>query len=162
MAPETTPAKTPAAETDVARAADLLGGQRWLAAGVLDDPLALHDQLDQGLPTSALKHFARHCPLLANDPAFDRILGAVPAPREGPRGGRPRRLSCHESGQLWRLAVVLAKTAPLLGGAEAAERWLVKPAIGLGGRRPLDLVETPVGYELVVDHLTQLEFSVYV
>ena len=161
MAPETTPT-IPAAETDLARVADLLGGQRWLGAGVLDNPLALHDRLAAGLPASALTHLARRCPLLAKYPAFSRILGSAPASRERPQSGRTGRLSSHESGQLWRLAIILVKVAPLLGGTEAAERWLVKPAIGLGGRRPLDLVETPAGYELVVDHLVQLEFGVYV
>jgi putative toxin-antitoxin system antitoxin component (TIGR02293 family) len=160
MAPETTPTKVPA-ETSLKGVADLLGGPRQLG-GIVDDPLALHDCLVRGLPASALKYFAHHCPLLAKDPAFGRVLGSAPAPDVESRSGRSGRLSSHESGQLWRVAVILVKAAPLLGGAEAAERWLVKPAIGLGRRRPLDLLETPAGYALVSDHLTQLEFGVYV
>lgn len=162
MAPENPPPKTPAAEADLAAVADLLGGRRWLGGSVLEDLFALHDQLVRGLPASALKHFARHCPLLTKDPAFGRVLGSPAAPRENPRSGRSGRLSSQESGQLWRLTIILVKAAPLLGSVQAAERWLITPAMGLGRRRPLDLLETPAGCDLVADHLIQLEYGVYV
>jgi putative toxin-antitoxin system antitoxin component (TIGR02293 family) len=162
MASEVIPQSTPAADADLAGVADLLGLRRWRAAGVLDDPLALHDRLARGLPASALKHFARQCPLLTKEPAFSRVIGSAPAPHAGSRRGRTGRLSSQESGQLWRLAAILAKAAPLQGGAAAAERWLLQPSIGLGRRRPLDLLETPAGCELVTDHLIQLEYGVYI
>lgn len=61
---------------------------------------------------------------------------------------------------LARSAAGVAKAVgPCVG---AAERWLMKPAMGLGRRRPLDLLETAAGCELVADHLIQLEFGVYV
>jgi len=162
MAPNHPPPKTPAAETDLAGVADLLGGRRWFRGNALDDPFALHDRLVRGLPVIALQHFSRRFPLVTKDPAFGRVLASPAVPRASPRNSRSGRLGSQESAQLWRLAVVLVKAAPLLGGAEPAERWLLKPAMGLGHRRPLDLLETPAGCELVADHLIQLEFSVYV
>lgn len=54
------------------------------------------------------------------------------------------------------------QAAPLSGGIEAADRWLVRPALGLGGRRPLDLLETPLGGALVADDLVQRAYGVYV
>ena len=162
MASKKPHSKPPAAEPDVVSVADVLGCRRWLRGDLLQDPLALHDRLARGMPAGALRHFAGHFPLLARDPAFDRVLGAPQTLNEGPRSGRNGRLSSHASGQLWQLAVILLKAAPLLGGADAAERWLIKPAIGLGQRRPLDLLETPTGHKLVTDLLIQLEYGVYV
>jgi uncharacterized protein (DUF2384 family) len=43
---------------------------------------------------------------------------------------------------------------------EAAERWLLH--LGLGRRRPLDLLETPTGCALVAEHLIQRDYGVYV
>jgi len=162
MPQKSAPTGTPAAEIDLSQVADLLAGRRWFGGGALENPLELHDRLVRGLPASALKHFANHCPLLAKDPARDRILGSAPAPREKLPGHRTGRLSSHESGQLWRLATMVIRAAPVFGGTEAAERWLVHPAFGLDRRRPLDLLETPAGVAIVSDHLVQLAFGVYI
>ena len=146
-----------AEEAERAAVIDLLGGPR--AFGDATDSLGLHDRLVRGLPRRALRHFTGRCPLVGEDPALARVLGLGPA-RPGAR--RAGRLSSHASGQLWRLALVVAQAAPLLGGTDAADRWLVRPAVGLGGRRPLDLLATPAGAAFVADHLVQLAFGVYV
>ncbi|TIY10108.1 MAG: DUF2384 domain-containing protein, partial [Mesorhizobium sp.] len=39
--------------------------------------------------------------------------------------------------------------------------WLERPAIGLDQRRPIDLLATPAGVELVEDYLERLEYGVY-
>jgi putative toxin-antitoxin system antitoxin component (TIGR02293 family) len=153
--------ETPATETDLSQVACLLGGQRW-PGGFLESLLELHDLLVRGLPASALNHFTRRCPLLAKDPALDRLLCSAPAPSEKRRGRRTGRLTSHESGQLWLLATVVVRAAPVFGGIEAAQRALVRPAIGLDRRRPLDLLATPAGAEMVSDYLTQLEHGVYI
>src|SRR3546814_6164480 len=70
-------------------------------------------------------------------------------------------LSSPQSGQLFRLALVVTKAMPLLGGLATADAWVVRPTSGLGGRRPLDLLETPVGAALVADHIVRLGFGVY-
>jgi len=55
----------------------------------------------------------------------------------------------------------LAKATEILGSKEAAEQWLSRPAMGLGGQRPIDLLQTVQGAELVNDFLIRLEYSVY-
>ena len=42
----------------------------------------------------------------------------------------------------------------------AAEDWLVRPAMALDRRRPIDLLKTSVGAQMVDDHLTRMDFSV--
>ena len=49
----------------------------------------------------------------------------------------------------------------MLGSQAEAEQWLERPAIGLDRRRPIDLLATPAGIELVEDYLERLEYGVY-
>jgi putative toxin-antitoxin system antitoxin component (TIGR02293 family) len=50
----------------------------------------------------------------------------------------------------------------VFGSQERAEQWLEKPATGLNRRRPIGLLATPTGVELVEDFLELLEAGVYV
>jgi putative toxin-antitoxin system antitoxin component (TIGR02293 family) len=61
----------------------------------------------------------------------------------------------------WLFAETLAKATEVFGGKEEAERWMSKPAMGLDGQRPIDLLQTVQGAELVNDFLTRLEYGVY-
>ena len=47
------------------------------------------------------------------------------------------------------------------GSREAAERWLERPAIGLDRKRPIDLLITNAGAEMVEKFLGRLEYGVY-
>ena len=61
----------------------------------------------------------------------------------------------------WLFAETLAKATEIFNGKEAAERWMSKPVMGLDGQRPIDLLQTVQGAELVNDFLTRLEYGVY-
>jgi putative toxin-antitoxin system antitoxin component (TIGR02293 family) len=56
---------------------------------------------------------------------------------------------------------IAAKAAEVFGSMEAAEIWMSKPAMGLDGHRPIDLLQTAQGAEIVNDFLTRLEYGVY-
>lgn len=49
----------------------------------------------------------------------------------------------------------------VFGSREQARRWLQKPAIGLDGRRPFDLLTSDEGRQLVEDYLGRIEYGVY-
>ena len=59
-------------------------------------------------------------------------------------------------------AEILAKASAILGSREDAERWLESPAIALNRQRPIDLLATRAGAEIVENFLSQLEYGVYV
>ncbi|MGF7207790.1 putative toxin-antitoxin system antitoxin component (TIGR02293 family) [Skermanella aerolata] len=73
---------------------------------------------------------------------------------------KPR--NSEQSGRTCKFAETLAKAAAVLGSQEEAERWLERPAIGLDQRRPIDLLSTPAGVEMVENLLERLEYGVYV
>ena len=56
---------------------------------------------------------------------------------------------------------ILAMATEVLGSREAAGRWMEEPAVGLGQRRPLDLLSTSAGVETVRTFLERLQYGVY-
>src|SRR5260370_9472837 len=70
-------------------------------------------------------------------------------------------LNQEQSGRTGKFAEILAKATTIFGSQERAEQWLEKPATGLNQRRPIDLLSTPAGVELVEDFLERLEYGVY-
>jgi putative toxin-antitoxin system antitoxin component (TIGR02293 family) len=63
--------------------------------------------------------------------------------------------------ELMEWAEAITRATTLFGSRAAAEQWLEQPAIGLDQRRPIDLMATPSGVELVEDYLGRIEYGVY-
>ncbi len=72
-----------------------------------------------------------------------------------------KRMPAELASKAWLFAETLAKATEVFGAKEEAERWLSKPAMGLDGQRPIDLLQAVQGAELVNDFLTRLEYGVY-
>ncbi len=70
-------------------------------------------------------------------------------------------MDSNESDRLLRIAAVMKQAADVLGSGAAAEHWLVTPAIGLDQRRPLDLLQSVEGTEMVTTLLTRMDRGVY-
>jgi putative toxin-antitoxin system antitoxin component (TIGR02293 family) len=60
-----------------------------------------------------------------------------------------------------RLAAVTGQAISVLGSQVAAERWLASPALGLDRRRPIDLLQSSEGTNLVKTLLTRMDHGVY-
>lgn len=60
-----------------------------------------------------------------------------------------------------RYAEVKRRAEAVFSSQEKARRWLSERALGLGRRRPVDLLVSSEGYEQVLDFLTRIEFGVY-
>lgn len=73
----------------------------------------------------------------------------------------PKRLSVEQSGRAWRFAELLEKAIEVFGSQEEAEDFFGRPAIGLDQHRPIDLLSTPAGSELVETHIERLKYGVY-
>ena len=77
--------------------------------------------------------------------------------RETPTKPMPADLAS----KTWLFAETLAKASEVFGGREQAEAWMNRPAVGLDGQRPIEMLQTVQGTELVNDFLTRLEYNVY-
>lgn len=144
---------------DLQKVADLLGGPRILSRRITST-LDAHEMLLDGLPGSALTHFVSHLLFIQTDSlekAFGMSLRTFQRRKDAPE----RPLSQEQSGRTWKFAEILAKATDVFGSQEEAEQWLERPAIGLDQRRPIDLLATPAGIELVEQYLTRLVYGVY-
>lgn len=69
-------------------------------------------------------------------------------------------LSPLEQDRLYRAEKVLARTFAVFEDSESAKTWIVRKNRSLGGEAPLSLLDTEVGYELVLDTLGRIEYGI--
>jgi putative toxin-antitoxin system antitoxin component (TIGR02293 family) len=152
----------PSAEAmELRRVVDLLGGARVMPRPPRT-PLDAHEMLLKGLPGRALSHLIDNLVVIEKTASLEKAVGMSLRTFQRRRDKPAKRLSQEQSGRTWKFAEILAKATEMLGSQEEAEQWLERPAIGLEQRRPIDLLQTPAGVELVQDFLTQLEYGTYV
>jgi putative toxin-antitoxin system antitoxin component (TIGR02293 family) len=60
-----------------------------------------------------------------------------------------------------RVARVFLAANEVLGGEDEAREWLGEPVMALGGKRPVDLLDTDVGAHEVVNLLNCIKWGVY-
>lgn len=141
--------------------ASFLGGVRVLRQS-FDTALETHDLLDQGLPAAALDHLVDKVSMLKRPNTLERALGISDRTYyRRKQDADTKSLSREQSGRVWKFADLLSRASRIMGSQEEGERWLAEPAIGLDGRRPVDLLSTPAGVELVEDYLGRIEYGVY-
>jgi putative toxin-antitoxin system antitoxin component (TIGR02293 family) len=134
----------------------LLGGAKVLRrpAGTL---LELHDAAERGLLVIAIEMLGKSLNVSRED-----LLNALAlSPRTLTRRLKEGVLSPEESDRVLRLATIATQAEEVLGGREDAVKWLHRPSRSLGGHKPLELVRTDAGSELVVDVLGRLEHGVF-
>ena len=151
-----------AEESDFRRTVDLLGGPRVLHRTVRS-ALDTHDLLHEGLPARALDHLVREVTLLHVSPVLlEKAVGISPRTyQRRKKDEEDRPLSREQSNRVWKFAETLGRASDLFGSQAAAEAWLVEPATALDQRKPIDLLSTPAGVEMVEAHLTRIEYGVY-
>jgi putative toxin-antitoxin system antitoxin component (TIGR02293 family) len=156
----THPAKPSHAESELRRVWELLGGPRVLSSPVAT-PLDAHELIMHGLPSSALDHLLRNLVSIQKTKSLEKAVGMSLRTYQRRREVPTKPLSRELSGRTWKFAEILARATDIFGSQADAERWLESPATGLDQRRPIDLLATPTGVQLVEDHLDRLEYGVY-
>lgn len=138
---------------------ELMGGRRLIPTPP-HSRAEIHATLVRGLPYAVLVHLVGELSALG----LDEVAGVL--------GLSARTLRRHQdqpdkpmppdlASKAWQLAEVLAQADAVFGGREAAVRWLGRPAMGLDGARPVALLRTLQGTELVTEFLGRLEHGVY-
>jgi len=139
--------------------ADLLGGPK-VVGKYPTDPLAAHEMLVQGLPNVAIKYLVDRMRTLAKE-SVESAIGMSARTRQRREKYPTELLSQDQTGRTWKFAEILTRATTVFGSRMAAEKWLAEPAVGLDQRRPIDLLSTPAGVELVEDFLGRIEYGVY-
>jgi len=111
----------------------------------------------EGLPARVLEALAGNLGLTRAE--LGAALGI--AERTLARRRKEGVFTAEESAKLLRLARVLRRATEVFEKSEAAVDWLKRPNRALGGERPLDLLDTEIGGESVLDVLGRIEHGVF-
>lgn len=145
--------------THLVIALELLGGQEVLSR-TPENLLDLHHWVSDGIPSVSILHLAHAIEPLPSS-ALSEALGISVRTLHRKKGAPSDTLSVAQGGRTFKFAEIVAKATVVLGSREAAVRWLTSPAMGLDQQKPIDLLVTPVGTQLVEELLDRIEYGVY-
>jgi putative toxin-antitoxin system antitoxin component (TIGR02293 family) len=92
----------------------------------------------------------------------DKLFELLRLPKSTVKGriSSDGKLSATEQDRVYRAEKVFARAVQVLEDEAAAKAWLSRANRSLGGELPLALLDTEVGYELVLDTLGRIEYGV--
>jgi putative toxin-antitoxin system antitoxin component (TIGR02293 family) len=126
-----------------------------LGLKVANTPMALIQQIEEGLPLSAFDRVAQQIA-----PGDLKFRFSIVPKATWTRRKKSHRLSPGESEVISRLARVWEKTVGIYGSEETARRFLNAPHPLLDGRTPISVVlTTSTGTSLVEDILGRLQYG---
>lgn len=141
----------------------LLGGRRVLHRLIHDEAEA-HQRILSGLPTRALLRLLADLHVVPTASLL-QVIGMsqrnYQRRKEAAERDPAAKLTVDEGSRLWRFTALLVQATQTLGSRESAEKWFATPQPGLDGRRPIELMATAPGAELVEDLLIRMEYDVY-
>ncbi len=135
--------------------ADILGGTKVLGRK-LRTRMDFIELGGAGVTKDAAGHLARYLSLSLSGmakllPVTDRTLQRYSA---------RKRLSPAVSEQVLQLAEVVARGTGVFGGRENFLSWLSLPSAALGGKKPIDLLSSRFGAEMVTDELGRISHGI--
>ena len=70
-----------------------------------------------------------------------------------------KKLNALNSEQLLKLIALYQKAEVVFGDISSFNRWLRKPAAGIGNKKPFNFLRTPGGIDLIRDELIRIEYG---
>jgi len=137
------------------RIISVLGGQNLL--GQAGRKVDLDQLIRKGFPLGANRHVKEALGLTNSQ--FAKAIGM--SERTWARLQKSEKpLPSDASDRLYRVARLYAFACEVFEDKKDAARWLQSPQIGLGGRVPLDYMQTEAGAREVEDLLGRIEYGV--
>lgn len=122
--------------------------------------LTAHDLVTKGVSVAAVKRVMDSFNIIT-DAQIHEVLGISAKTLQRRSTSGDKTLDSNASDRALRLVSVTRQAIHVLGSQEAAERWLDSSAIGLDRRKPIDLLKSTDGCEMVRTLLTRMEYGVY-
>ena len=121
--------------------------------------IAAHDSINAGLSAGVLRDIAGAVSL--DEVTLCRMAGIDRNTDSRRLNSAEKRFSPEQSARVYTLARVISAARELFeGDSERMANWLNKPAKGLGGKKPAELLSTPAGAEAVLTLIGRLEHGV--
>lgn len=142
--------------TDIQAIARFMGGRKIV--GTPKSEFDFISKIRVGLPAAAIESVSK-----SSSFSKEFIYKALPiarrtVARQIASGGL---LKPFDSELLYRLSCVFVAAKQVLDTAENARQWMTEENRALHGERPLDLLDTGIGFRDVMDVLRRIEFGVY-
>ncbi len=131
-----------------------LGGASVLGR-TLRNESDLRSAIREGFPQGVLGMLMRSAGLTLKEVSATLDL----SPRSLQRRRHQGRLARYESDRVYRLARIIALAKQYIGDDEAAGRWIKRPNRALGGRMPLELIDTELGAREVENVLGRIAYG---
>lgn len=122
--------------------------------------LRAHDLVTKGVSVAAAKQVMGAFRIIDEAQLYG-VLGISQKTMQRRSASATKTLDPNASDRALRLVSVTSQAIDVLGSQEAAERWLASPAIGLDRRKPIDLLQSTEGTEMVKTLLTRMDYGVY-
>lgn len=119
-----------------------------------------HDLVTRGVLVADAEQVLKSFTVVTED-QFYAVLGINPRTMQRRAASTSGALDQNASDRALRLVAVVALAITVLGSQPAAEEWLTKPAMGLEQRKPIDLLQSTDGTELVKTLLNRMDWGVY-
>jgi putative toxin-antitoxin system antitoxin component (TIGR02293 family) len=136
--------------------ADVLGGEKvlgWKVRNTMD----LVGLSKRGVPKSALSRLAKEFGFTTV-----RMAAFLPVTERTIQRYRPKQyFKTHVSEQILELAELAAYGLEVFDDRKQFLGWLNEPIRALGGRAPVELLDTRFGVEMVRNELIRIEYGVF-
>lgn len=134
---------------------ELLGGRKTLGFTPRNDSDYI-DLVRRGLPFMAFRRVTEELALTFKDVQDSLHLSTRTLHRR-----KDERLTPVESERVMRLARIASRALQFFEDRETALDWLMTSNRALAGQKPLDLLDTDLGADQVLEVLGRLEFGLY-
>jgi putative toxin-antitoxin system antitoxin component (TIGR02293 family) len=119
----------------------------------------LVEEIRKGVPSKTFVETAKRIGLGQEELA--RKLGLKPRTIASRLASREKKLNPNESERVLRIKQIFDQAVHVFGSEEEAREWLMNPAYGLEGQRPVDLMDTEPGSSQVREYLGAIEQGNY-
>lgn len=134
----------------------ILGGRKVLGTR-LQSRMDLIELANRGLTKDAVSNLARHLSLSLKD-----MAALLPVTEQSlQRYTAKHHLNPSVSEQALQIAEVVARGTEVLRRKEGFLAWANQPSTALSGKRPLELLGSRFGADLVLDELGRIEHGVF-
>lgn len=133
---------------------DTLGGELILGRALRSEN-DLQTAIREGFPQRVVEEVMQHAGITLSELAVTLDLSTRSLQRRRGEG----RLARVESDRLYRLARIIALARHYLGDAKLASKWLKRSNRALGGKTPLELIDTEPGARSVENVLGRIAYG---
>ncbi|RMR02635.1 Toxin-antitoxin system antitoxin component, family [Pseudomonas savastanoi pv. glycinea] len=126
-----------------------------------DDRMEVFKATKAGFTLSAVINLVESVDAFRRNNVLSKIVGLSDRTLARRMKNKGEALTPEQSARALYYAEALERAQEVFGTRQLAENWMTKPARGLDGESPIDLLSNPVGYELVTDFLHRIEYGIY-